>query len=547
MVEIFAKIGLINCIVATFLMMQILVRARKDLANWTFAFLAFSISFWSFGYWEWLSQSNASSALLWVKVFTVGSILIPVFYFFWSVTLMGVVKRYVVHLCGLGVLSLFLIYHTFRTDLVVEGLQRKLIFPFWPQAGSLYIYYVLFLYLGIISFSLFVQYSVYKNTKDQNLKSQIRYIFWGSVLGFGGGLTNFFLWYNIFVPPYFNFLPAVGLIMFYYAASKHSLFNIKVIATEFFIYVLWIALLARLVFSVSVQDVIINGIALVLVFIIGLQLFKSVRKEVEQREQLEKLDKELEAANEQLKQLDKARAEFISIASHQLRTPPATIKWYLAAITGGDFGPVNARAAKAIQTAEMTNNSLISLIDDLLNASRIERGKMEFFFEPTDIVKITQITVDQLTPQALQRKQKLVFATPKIDLPQIKADREKLRQVINNLIDNAIKYTPVEGVITVRLEKTADGIFIKVTDTGRGVKPEERKNIFTKYDRGGRKMDSQGLGLGLYVARVVVEQHKGKIWVESPGEGKGSTFVIQLPIKNDLEETSTFDLVKKAS
>lgn len=543
MLEIFAKIGLVNAIVSAFLILQILAKAKKNYANWTFNLLAFSISFWSFGYWKWLSSAETGTAIFWVKLFTFASILIPVSYFYWVVTLLGRTKKYTIHLIGLLALSILLIFQTFSTNLVVMGVQSKLIFPYWPIAGPLYIYYVLFLYVGIIAFSLYVLNQVNRESKDKNLKSQIQYIFWGSVLGFGGGITNFFLWYNILVPPYFNFLVSVGLIMFYYAASKHSLFNIKVIASEFFIYVLWIALLARLVFANSLQAGFIDAITLVLVFIIGLQLLNSVQKEVQQREQLEKLDKQLVAANVQLKTLDKARAEFISIASHQLRTPPATIKWYLAAITAGDFGPVPEKIAKAVQTAEMTNNSQISLIDDLLNASRIERGKMEFVFEPTDILKITKITVDQLRPQAIQRKQQLVYNPPKDEFPQISADREKLRQVINNLIDNAIKYTQSGGIIKVELSKTSKDVTIKVSDNGRGIKKGEEKNIFTKYDRGGKKMDSQGLGLGLYVAKVVISQHKGKIWAESAGEGRGSAFFVSLPISVKLKN-KTLDLTK---
>lgn len=538
MLDIFAKIGLINFIVAVFLALQVLVKARKDIANWTFSLLAFSIAFWSFGYWQWLSTDNQSSALLWVRLFTVGSILIPMLFFLWCVSMLGIYKRYRLHIIGLALLSLLLIYHTFYTDLIIKGLQGKLIFPFWPQAGTLYIFYVLFLYIGLITFSLFIQYRVYIKSRDKNLKSQIKYIFWGSLLGFGGGITNFFLWYDIFLPPYFNFLPAVGLIMFYYAASKHSLFNIKVIATEFFIYVLWIALLARLVFAASIRDGIIDAITLILVFIIGVQLMKTVKKEVEQREELERLDKELKAVNVQLKVLDKARAEFISIASHQLRTPPATIKWYIAAILGGDFGPVSEQVKQGLLATQMTNNGLISLIDDLLNASRIERGKLEFMFEEADLVRLTSQAVEQLVPQAKQKHLELVFNPPEVGWPLINLDKEKVKQVINNLVDNAIKYTQT-GSVTIDMIRNAKSVTVKVKDTGRGIPKKELKSVFEKYNKGSGH--STGLGLGLYVAKVVVEQHQGKIWVESEGEGKGSTFIIQLPIKSDLKKTS-FDL-----
>ncbi len=255
------------------------------------------------------------------------------------------------------------------------------------------------------------------------------------------------------------------------------------------------------------------------------------------------LYEQLREANEQLKILDQARAEFITIASHQLRTPPTTIKWYLASILANDFGQLPEEVKKQLQKTQLTNNSMISLIDDLLNVSRIERGKLEFNFEPIDLLAITQLTVDQLLPQAENKKIQLIFNQPETTLPQIIADKEKLRQVINNLIDNAIKYTK-QGRVVVELSETDQDLIIKVTDTGKGVTVEQEKSIFEKFDRGKEKSkNSAGLGLGLYVAKIVIEQHNGKIWVESQGEGKGSTFAFSIPIKNNLEN-STFDLTK---
>ena len=252
---------------------------------------------------------------------------------------------------------------------------------------------------------------------------------------------------------------------------------------------------------------------------------------------------QLEKTNEQLKILDQARSEFITIASHQLRTPPATIKWYLASILGGDFGKPSPEIAEQLTKVQFTNNSLIDLVDDLLNASRIERGKMEFSFGPVDLQNLTQITVDQLLPQAIMKKLKLIFIKPMEPLPQITADKEKLRQVINNMIDNAIKYTQ-KGEVKVTISQTATDLVLKVTDTGKGVAPDQLSHIFEKFDRGKDSVrHATGLGLGLYVAKVVIEQHKGKIWVESPGEGTGSTFIFSLPIKNDLKN-DVFDLTK---
>lgn len=257
------------------------------------------------------------------------------------------------------------------------------------------------------------------------------------------------------------------------------------------------------------------------------------------------LYEELKVANEELKSLDKARAEFISIASHQLRTPPATVKWYLSAAIAGDYGPLNPEVAPVIEKAAQTNNHLISLIEDMLNVSRIERGKMEFLFEPFNVEELARFAYETLIPQAANKKLKLIYEAPKEKFPDINVDKEKLRQVMNNLIDNAIKYTK-QGEILVKIYEKNGEICFAVKDSGKGISKEDSKNIFQKYSRGKESIkQSAGLGLGLYVAKIIIEQHKGRIWAESEGEGKGSTFMFAIPIKNDLKQTTLIDLSKQ--
>jgi signal transduction histidine kinase len=254
---------------------------------------------------------------------------------------------------------------------------------------------------------------------------------------------------------------------------------------------------------------------------------------------------QLKVANEGLKQLDTARSEFISIASHQLRTPPTAIKWYLAALLAGDFGKVEKKALGAVKKLQATNNGLISLIDDLLNVSRIERGKMEFLFESVDVAALVNFAVDQLKPTAISKKLKLIYVPAKGKLPKIIADKEKLQQVVNNLVDNSIKYTK-SGKITVTLAKRKGDLVLTIADTGKGMGEKEKAQIFQKFKRGRDSVhQATGLGLGLYVAKVVVEHHHGKIWAESPGEGKGSTFYVSLPIRTDLKDETVLDLVQE--
>ncbi len=255
------------------------------------------------------------------------------------------------------------------------------------------------------------------------------------------------------------------------------------------------------------------------------------------------LYEKLKVANEQLQILDKARAEFISIASHQLRTPPATIKWYLGAVLDGDFGALSEDLKAALQRTNVTNDAQIATIDDLLNASRIERGKLEFFFEENPLEPVVSVLVEQMQPLAQMKKMTIEYVKPSQTFPNILMDKEKVRQVINNMIDNAIKYSK-DGVIGVSLKQEDENLIVRVKDNGKGISAEELSKIFEKYARGHDSVThATGLGLGMYVAKVIVEQHNGKIWAESEGVGKGATFAFSLPLHSDLRPT-TVDLAQ---
>ena len=329
-----------------------------------------------------------------------------------------------------------------------------------------------------------------------------------------------------------------------YAILRYRFLNSKVVATEILTFFLLFVELWQLLAAQSFNQLLLQTIISVTLFIVSILLIRSVIEEVKQKEQLQTLTAELADANEQLKVLDKARADFITIASHQLRTPPATIKWYLSALLGGDYGKVPDELKDILEKTNRTNNGQISLIDDMLNVSRIERGKMEFLFEPTNLLELANLAFEQLQPMAKEKKLEFKFIPPTQKPPQIMADKEKIRQVMNNLMDNALKYTK-QGSVEASLTFNADEIRFAVKDTGKGIDPEEKDSIFEKYSRGKESArHSAGLGLGLYVDKIVVGQHKGKIWAESPGSNQGSSFIFTVPINSGLTQTTLVDLTK---
>lgn len=236
----------------------------------------------------------------------------------------------------------------------------------------------------------------------------------------------------------------------------------------------------------------------------------------------------LQVANEKLKSLDKLKTEFLSLAAHQLRSPLTAIRGYTSMLLEGSFGVVDAKQKEAINRVFESSTHLSKVVEDLLNVSKIEAGGMKYEMAPFDLEKAAHDLATDLSVTAKNKGLALTFATDSKPPYTINGDMEKIRQVVLNIIDNAIKYTE-KGSITVALSKdpVAKSIKLSVTDTGMGISPEEKEKLFQKFSRGaGGKTNTGGSGLGLYLAKQIAEAHGGHISIDSPGVGKGSTFSI---------------------
>ncbi|MFA6466317.1 MAG: ATP-binding protein [Patescibacteria group bacterium] len=246
---------------------------------------------------------------------------------------------------------------------------------------------------------------------------------------------------------------------------------------------------------------------------------------------LQEANADLQDANTRLRELDKAKSEFLSIASHQLRTPISAIKGYLSMMIDGDFGPLPKNINDVIKNLFESAARLARLINIFLNVSRIESGRLKLEKKPIQINELIDSVIIELINQAKQKKVSLEYKKKKTVPPLIMADADKLREVVLNLVDNAIKYTP-EGSIVVTVEADNDELNFKVTDTGIGIKKEEVKTLFRKFVRGSgvAQIHTGGSGLGLFIAQKIIKEHDGQVWAESEGSGKGSVFQFTLPV-----------------
>lgn len=240
---------------------------------------------------------------------------------------------------------------------------------------------------------------------------------------------------------------------------------------------------------------------------------------------------ELRASNKMLKELDESKDEFISMASHQLRTPLTTVKGYISMLLDGDVGKVTPEQRKLLEEAFSSSQRMVYLIGDFLNVSRLQTGKFELETHAVDMATIVQQEVDQMQESARSRDITIVYERPE-NIPQMSIDENKIRQVIMNFLDNALYYSHPNSTIEVQLARHSDRVSLRVKDHGIGVPQSERHRLFAKFYRASnaKRQRPDGTGIGLFMARKVVAAHGGSIIFESQ-EGKGSTFGFRLPVK----------------
>jgi len=708
--------GLITGIVALTFGIIVLIKNKKHIVNQTLFLLTVATAVWALGYWRWLMiYDNKELALFWVRILSIGSTLIPIFYFHWIVSLLNLNKQKKKAVTIFYIIVFLFLIFSF-SPLFVKDVGPASYFAFWPKAGLLYTLYLFCVYLGLVVYSIYLLLKHYKNFSGLK-RTQIKYVLLGSILGFGGGATNFFLWYDINILPSGNVLVVLYPILFSYAIIRHRLMDIKFVLRKSSVYfvslstIIILAISVRYIFNLlfpasmvwadfiilisaisvfppiknyyyriankyffsslydsrevianlsdklrstleinkiykyisdslinsfhaktvsilifdekkrqyevqfdfghkpgeqtsftedkgfyskvilknpvivieelkeqvykkfkktidlliayeveiliplNLEDKIIgllaigskesgdmyNGEDLEVLGIIGSQVAMAVENALIYEEnrnfgiklgkEVKKATAELRVANEKLKQLDEAKSEFISIASHQLRTPLTVIKGYISMMLEGNFGKLTTNEVDSLEKVYESNERLIQLVENLLNVSRIESGRLLFNYEVMQLEDLVSDVIEELSNNAKKKGLRLNYKLSKEPLPALKIDEEKIRQVVMNLIDNAIKYTK-KGSISVSLKKEDKDIQFCVADSGVGVSKEDLPNLFKKFSRGSGTslIHTEGTGLGLYVAWEMIEAHGGKIWAESKGESRGSKFCFILPI-----------------
>lgn len=522
----------------------LLLKTEHSRINTVFSIFSITVAAWSINLAFFLHTSDLKNALLHANFYYIAAAAIPLILFYFSYYF----KRRDRKLHAMQVLFTvpFLVLAAiilFRPNFIITAI----FITEWGKDVELnimsYVIYTTY-FLAYVGASYINFFTTYKKTKAGIERKQVIFVMVGLLVGYILGTV-----FNLFLPAFGNYqyiwvgpLGIIGVVVFIgYAIIKYKLFDLKIIATEFLITTLWLFLLVRTIIAQTQAEQITNAILLVFTIIIGSLLIRSVVREVKARERIEELAKDLKKANTRLKELDEQKSEFLSIASHQFRSPLTAIKGYVSLMLEGSLGEVPQNLKQPLERVYKSSADLAVVVEDFLNLSRIEQGRMQYEFQEAGLRDVVDQSVEELRQTAEKQGLKLNFHFDENDAYEVPMDISRIKQVVMNLVDNAIKYTP-EGKIDVTLERpTKDTVRLTVKDTGVGIPIDSVDKLFHQFRRArnANKVNVRGTGLGLYVARKIVEAHKGRIWARSPGEGKGAIFFVELPLKPDLPKSVT--------
>lgn len=504
--------------------------------NVSFLLLSLTLAFWSIAKVIFRYVEDPILTFYTLKAVYAIPILIPVFFLYITHifpnkdTSLLKTKTVTILLSIIGFVGVSMVLFT---NLIIKGAEIPEVGEKIVQFGDFYILFILHftILFGLSYFALIKKFII---TKDKLIKSQLMNLIVGTIIAsLLGMLTNMILpWYGYNALNWLgNLTTGIFIGFVFYSIVRYHLFDLKIIATEVFV-VFIISVLSLELFFVEYRiEFLIKLAVLLMVSLFGYNVIRSSYREIQIRRHNAKLAEELLVVNKKLKELDRLKSEFVSIASHQLRSPITAIKGYSSLLLEDSFGKLPKKASDAVEKIFDSSCFMACSVQDFLDVSNIDQGSMQYNFEVFDLKKVVKAIEEEHSIIANKKGLAFGLTLNESEKYMVKADLGKIRQVFSNIIDNAIKYTP-KGSITITMSKNdfTKRIIVEIKDTGIGIPKETLRNLFTKFTRAENayKVNVSGTGLGLYVAKQMIEAHKGRIWAISEGENKGSTFYIEL-------------------
>ena len=533
----------------SFLMgLLVYLKDRKNNLNRSWFVFSVFVASWSILLYFVTSAKTEAEALSWQYLLDIFALGIPVAYFYFIVNFLDLKISRAFSWAIFGI-TLNLAYFSTTTFFKI-GIVKKFTF-FWVDTGPYYFIFPVF-FLSLILYALWFLVSAYHQNKNNiTRREQIKYQIIAGIVGFVGGVVNFLpQLFNVF--PFGSHVILVYISLVSYLILKYRLFNVKLILVEIALILLNFFLFANIFLSKVTAILLINILLFASILFLSIFLIRGIYKDIRDREKIQVLVNDMAKANKRLLALEQQKTEFVSIASHQLRTPMTVIKGYASMVLEGAFGTLPAGAKDAMDKLYKSSQKIVVLIEDLLTVSRIEQGRGMPIFE---IINFVDFIRELLVPLAVEVRSaglRLSFiATERSERTLVPLDKKKFEQAFKHLIDNALKYTKAPGSVSIAISSDEGNhrISLSISDTGAGMTEEQIKTIMEKStlesearegflqnsprdDKKNKEVRGsiiQNTGIGLYIAQEIINAHYGSLRVESGGVDQGTTVIIELP------------------
>ena len=523
-------INFVSAVLITTLGFFVLHHDRRNKHNQLFALMTVSLAFWIFASTVSDLVHEPAQALYFADMAIIGPFFFICLLFFFSHAFPTPRKPMKRWLALAVALPPFLTLPLDFTKLNIESVTVES----WGTGfvpGPLYTF--LFAYI-LFALVLSVRELIlkYREFKDTERRAQLKFLFFAVILTVVFGTAA-----NLVLPLLGDARastigPASTLffvLLTTYAIIKHHLLDVKVIAAELFSALLTIVTFFEVLTSGSVGEFGARLLLFVATAIVSILLVQSVIQEVRRREEVQRLAAQLEISNKRLQKLDELKTTMVSIASHQIRGPLGGMRGYFTMFRDGDLGPLTDKQKEIVRMNLNVLTRLLNAVETFLDITKLEAGKMTLRKEILPLDDAVSDVVKEFELPFQKKGLTLEFIVEAKQPVWVEFDPEKIKHVIFNLIDNALKYTETGGV-KVRIRTEAANAVLDVTDTGMGIPAEDVPRLFGKFERGELVVDRGGSGLGLYVVKMLTEMQGGTIVVTSPGVGKGATFRVVLPL-----------------